>query len=153
MGCMASVRVAIDISAPPARVWQAVVDVEAWPRWTRSMTEVKRLDTGPLHVGSRARVKQPGLPVLAWEVTELAEGSAFAWVTRIPGVATTGRHDISETADGSRLTLTVEWSGPLAGVVGALNANRARQSLTQEADGHKAASETSTYTADPYGHE
>jgi uncharacterized protein YndB with AHSA1/START domain len=143
MGCMASVRVAIDISAHPARVWQAVVDVEAWPRWTRSITEVKRLDTGPLHAGSRARVKQPGLPVLVWEVTELDEGSAFTWVTRIPGVATTARHDIGKTADGARLTLTLEWSGPLAGVAGALNAKRARQSLTQEADGHKAASEAS----------
>jgi hypothetical protein len=109
----------------------------------RSMTEVKRLDTGPLHVGSQARVRQPGLPVLTWEVTELDEGSAFTWVTRIPGVATTGRHDISETAGGSRLTLTLEWSGPLAGVVGALNAKRARESLTQEANGHKAASEAS----------
>jgi uncharacterized membrane protein len=138
---MAPVQVAIDISAPAERVWQAVADIEAWPRWTPSMTDVKRLDSGPLRVGSRARVWQPGLPALVWEVTEFDEGSAFTWVTRIPGVVSTARHDISAAADGSRLTLTLTWSGPLAGVVGALNAKRARQSLTQEANGHKAASE------------
>jgi uncharacterized membrane protein len=140
---MGSVQVAIDISAPAERVWQAVVDVESWPRWTPSITDVKRLDTGPLYVGGRARVRQPGLPALVWEVTELDQGSAFTWVTRLPGVVATARHDIGETADRSRLTLTLTWSGPLAGVVGALNAKRARKSLTQEANGHKAASEAS----------
>jgi uncharacterized membrane protein len=140
-GAMGPVQVAIDISAPAERVWQAVADMESWPRWTPSMTDVKRLDTGPLQVGSRARVRQPGLPALVWEVTELDEGSAFSWITRIPGVVSTARHDISETEGGSRLTLTMTWSGPLAGVVASLNAKRARHSMTQEANGHKAASE------------
>jgi uncharacterized membrane protein len=140
---MGSVQVAVDISAPAQRVWQVVADVESWPRWTASMTEVKRLDSGPLHVGSRARVRQPGLPALGWEVTELAEASAFTWVTKLPGVVTTARHDISESAGGSRLTLTLEWAGPLAGIVAALYAKRTRQSITQEANGHKAASEAS----------
>lgn len=138
---MGSEQVAIDISAPAERVWQTLVDVESWPRWSPSMTEVKRLDTGPLHVGSRARVKQPGLPVFVWEVTELDEGSHFTWATHVPGVATTARHDISETAGHSHLTLSVSWSGPLAGVVAAMYAKRTRQSLAQEANGHKAASE------------
>jgi len=140
---MRSVQVAIDISAPAERVWQAVADIASWPRWTPSTTDVKRLDTGPLQVGSRARVRQPGLPALVWEVTELNESSAFTWITRIPGVLTTARHDISETEGGSRLTLTLTWNGPLAGVVAALNAKRARHSMTQEANGHKAASEAS----------
>lgn len=140
---MGSVQVGIDISAPAERVWRAVVDVESWPRWTPSMTDVKRLGTGPLQVGSRARVRQPGLPALVWEVTEIDEGSHFTWVAKLPGVAATARHDISEVADRSRLTLTVEWSGPMARLVGAMNAKRTRQSLTQEANGHKAASEAS----------
>ena len=107
------------------------------------MTDVKLLDSGPLRVGSRARVKQPGLPPVVWEVTELAERSHFTWVTHLPGVAATGRHDISETAGRSHLDLSLEWTGPLAGVVAALYTKRTRQSLTQEASGHKAASEAS----------
>lgn len=124
------------------------MDVESWPRWIPTFTDVKRLDAGPLKVGSRARIKQPGMPVLVWEVTELDEGSHFTWVTHVPGVATAARHDISETADEAgdhssacHLTLSLTWSGPLAGVVAALNAKRARQSLVREANGLKAASE------------
>jgi uncharacterized membrane protein len=140
---MGSVDVGIDISAPAERVWQAVVDIESWPRWTPSTTEVKRLDDGPLHVGSRARVKQPGMQALVWEVTELDEGSHFTWVTHLPGVAATARDDIDETANGSHLDVSLEWTGPLAGVVATVYGRRTRQSLTQEANGHKAASEAS----------
>jgi hypothetical protein len=89
----------------------------------------------------RARVRQPGLQPLVWEVTELAEGSHFTWVTRMPGVAATARHDISESAGRSHLDLSLSWSGPLAGVVRALFTKRTLRSLTQEANGHKAASE------------
>ena len=48
------------------------------------MTSVERLDDGPLHVGSRARVKQPGMMPLIWEVTELRDQEVFTWATRSP---------------------------------------------------------------------
>jgi uncharacterized membrane protein len=140
---MGSVEVGIDISAPAERVWRSLVDVESWPRWTSSITEVKRLDSGPLHVGSRARVKQPGVQPLVWEVTELDQGSHFTWVTRLPGVGMTASHDISETGDRTHLDLSLEFTGPLAGIVGVVFTKRTRQSLNQEANGHKAASEAS----------
>lgn len=140
---MGSVEVGIDISAPAERVWRALMDIESWPRWTPSVTEVERLESGPLKVGSRTRVKQPRLPVYVWQVTELDEGSSFTWVTHAPGVTAKAGHQITETADGSHLTVSVAWSGPMAGLVGAMYAKRTRESLTQEANGHKAASEAS----------
>ena len=139
---MASESVTIDIAAPPERVWQVVTDVEDWPRWTASMSAVKRLDDGPLRMGSRARIKQPGLPVLVWEVTELDEGTSFTWVTHTPGVASTAAHLVSATANGSRLTLSVTWTGVFGGLTGALMGKRTRKSLTVDADGHKACAET-----------
>ena len=69
------------------------------------------------------------------------EGSHFTWVTHLPGVAATARDDIDETANGSHLDVSLEWTGPLAGVVATVYGRRTRQSLTQEANGHKAASE------------
>ena len=139
---MASESVTIDIAAPPERVWQVVTDVEDWPHWTASMSAIKRLDDGPLRMGSRARIKQPGLPVLVWEVTELDEGTSFTWVTHTPGVASTAAHLVSATANGSRLTLSVTWTGVFGGLTGALMGKRTRKSLTVDADGHKACAET-----------
>jgi uncharacterized protein YndB with AHSA1/START domain len=139
---MASVSVVIDIAAPPERVWQVVTDVEDWPRWTASMSDVKRLDDGSLRMGSRARIKQPGFPVLVWEVTDLDEGASFSWATHTPGVDATAAHLVGATADGSRLTLSVTWTGVFGGLTGALMAKRTRKSLTLDANGHKACAET-----------
>jgi uncharacterized membrane protein len=139
---MATESVVIDIAAAPGRVWQVVTDVESWPRISASMRDVRRLDSGPLHVGSRARIKQPGLPVLVWEVTDLAEGTSFSWVARTPGVDATGMHQIDATADGSRLTLTMTWTGVFGGLAGALAGKRTRKSLEMEAAGTKASAES-----------
>jgi uncharacterized membrane protein len=139
---MTTESVVVDIVAPSARVWQALIDVEEWPRWTTSMSDVKRLDAGPLRVGSRARINQPGFPVCVWEVTELAEGTSFSWETRTPGLIVTAGHEISATADGCRLTLSVAWTGVFGGLTGALMGKRTRESITRDANGHKAYAET-----------
>jgi uncharacterized membrane protein len=139
---MAAESVTVDIAASPDRVWQVLMDVESWPRWTTSMRSVRRLDPGPLRVGSRARIKQPGLPVMVWEVTELDEGTGFSWVARSPGVDATGIHQVAATAGGSQLTLSVSWTGVFAGLAGALAGKRTRESLTLEADGTRTAAET-----------
>jgi uncharacterized protein YndB with AHSA1/START domain len=141
---MTSVRVTVDIAAPPERAWQAVADVEDWPRWTTSMGDVKRLDEGPLRVGSRARIKQPGLPVYVWEVTDLDEGTSFTWVARTPGVVAWAGHEVVATADGSRLTLSLAWTGVFGGLAGALMGRRTCKSIMRDAEGHKACAEIST---------
>lgn len=141
---MAAVRVTVDIAAPPERTWQAVTDVADWPRWTTSMSSVKRLDDGPLRVGSRARIKQPGLPVNVWEVTDLDEGTSFTWVTRTPGVVASAGHEVTATANGSRLTLSVTWTGALGGLMSALMGKRTRASITRDAEGHKACAEAAS---------
>ncbi len=138
---MAAESVTVDIAAPPERVWQILLDVESWPRWTTSMRSVRRLDPGPLRIGSRARIKQPGLPVMVWEVTELDEGTGFSWVARSPGVDATGLHQVEAAPSGSQLTLTVSWTGVFAGLAGALAGKRTREYLTLEADGTRAAAE------------
>jgi uncharacterized membrane protein len=132
----------IDTSAGLGDTWAALVDVTQWPRWTKSITSVRRLDDGPLRVGSRARVKQPGMPWLVWEVTELRDREAFTWAARSPGVRTAGVHRLRANPDGStRITLELDQTGPLAGLVGALMGARSRRFLGMEAAGLKAASQ------------
>lgn len=141
---MASVRVTVDIAAPPEYAWKAVADVEDWPRWTASMDDVKRLDEGPLRVGSRARIKQPGLPVYVWEVTDLNEGTSFTWVARTPGVVARAGHEVIATADGSRLVLSLTWTGVFGPLAGWLMGRRTRTSIMRDAEGHKACAEAFT---------
>ena len=106
------------------------------------MTSVERLDDGPLHVGSRARVKQPGMMPLIWEVTELRDQEVFTWATRSPGVRTVGVHRLDPNPDGTtRITLEIQQTGPLAWLIGLLIGARNRRYLGMEAAGLKAASE------------
>jgi uncharacterized membrane protein len=138
---VASESLSIDISAAQQRVWQVITDVESWPQWTKSMTTVKRLDDGPLRVGSRARVKQPGLPNLVWQVTDITEGAEFTWVTRSAGVTATATHRVDEAPAGVRLTLTVAWTGIFAGVVAAMAGKQTRKYLALETAGAKTRAE------------
>lgn len=129
-------------SAPQNQVWQALIDVTDWPRWTPSYTSIKRLDEGPLAVGSRARVKQPRLAPTVVEVTELDAGRAFTWVSSAAGVRFVGQHRLlPEVGGGTRIELAAELSGWLAGTVKALLGRRIERYVQLEAKGIKAAAE------------
>jgi uncharacterized protein YndB with AHSA1/START domain len=134
-------EIAIDISAPPQRVWSITTDVERWPEWTASVLSVRRLDSGKFRVGSRARIRQPKFLPAVWEVTELKEGRNFTWVTRSPGLRAAGHHAVDPTASGSRATLSVTYSGRLGGLVAKLLGKTTERFLTLEANGLKKRSE------------
>jgi uncharacterized membrane protein len=132
-------------SAPESQVWQALVDVTDWPRWTPSYTSIKRLDEGPLAVGSRARVKQPRLAASIVEVTELEAGRGFTWASSAAGVRFVGRHRlVPEAGGGTRIELAAELSGWLAGTVKALLGRRIGRYVRLEAAGIKAAAEAAS---------
>jgi uncharacterized protein YndB with AHSA1/START domain len=131
-------ELSVEIAAAPEAVWAMWTDVERWPEWTASMTEVRRLDGGPFGVGSRARVRQPRLPTVVWEVTEAEPGRSFVWVARGPGAVTTAAHRLTPSGDGRvTATLGVRQSGPLGTVFGRLTAGLTRRYLRLEADGIK----------------
>ena len=72
----------IEIDAPADRVWALTTDVESWPAITPTMTKVERLDNGPFHATSTARVKQPGQRAKVWTVTAFDPDHSFTWETR-----------------------------------------------------------------------
>ena len=137
-------QVTATVGAPPAQVWRLFADVERWPEMTRSMREVRRIDTGPLRVGSEAIVRQPGLPRARWRVTEIEPGRSFTWETSAGGVTTAGGHLVEPSGRGSKITLTLCLRGPLAAVAGFLLGRRARRSVSMELEGFRAAAESAS---------
>jgi len=104
-----------------------VTDVERWRDWIDVYEEVRRGEPGPLQVGSSTHVKQRGLAAGDWTVTELDPGRMFAWESKQPGVRILGRHLVTpEPGGGSRLTLELEITGLLSGLVSALYGKRSR---------------------------
>ena len=130
-------KVTVDVAAPPPAVWGVIRDVERWHEWTPSITSIERLDTGPLRVGSRARVRQPKLPKNDFTVTRLEEDRGFDWQTASPGLSGSGHHWIEPVAGGSRVTLGVSFRGFLAPIVRLFYGRLTQRYIEMEAAGLK----------------
>jgi uncharacterized membrane protein len=134
---MKDYSISVQIDAPPEQVWAVMSDVERWHEWTASIRSVKRTNAGPFRIGARARVHQPGLPPADWVVTALEEGRFFDWESRAPGIRVLARHRVDPAGAGSRVTLSIQYSGPLGNVFGRLTAGINRRYIALEADGLK----------------
>jgi uncharacterized membrane protein len=129
----------IEVAAAPSAVFATYADVERWPSWTSSVTSVELLTPGPLRVGSRARIRQPKLPVAVWQVTRLEPGREFTWQAMGPGVLTTGTHRVTpEGDDRATVTAILEQAGPLGVIVGLMTRRLTRRYLDTEVRGLKA---------------
>jgi hypothetical protein len=129
-----------DIPAPVSTVWAATIDIERWPGLTPTVTAVERLDGGPIRMGSRARVRQPGQPKRVWTVTNLEPVHLFAWATNAFGLRMVAYHELTELApDVTRNRLTVDLAGPMAGLVAVLAGRRLRRTLELENGGFRLA--------------
>lgn len=131
----------VTVKAPAERVWEVFSDVARWPEWTPTVESVERLDEGRIHIGARTRIRQPKLPVAIWEVTELVEGEYFEWVSRGPGVKTTGGHRVTKTPEGAVATSTIIQEGPLGWLFGAMLARLTKRYIGLEGESLKKVSE------------
>ena len=134
----------VTIAASRQQVWAVLVEVERWPERIPTVDAVVRLDAGPLALGSRTRLEQPRLPAGVWTVTELADGSSFTWESTSPGVTVTASHAVEPHPEGSRLTLAVKVSGPLAPVGWLMTRALTRRYVETEGASLKAAAESSS---------
>ncbi|MFG1929197.1 SRPBCC family protein [Mycobacterium sp. NPDC048908] len=132
----------VDIDAPAQVVWEVFSDVERWPEWTPSVTKIVALDGPGLAVGKRFEIKQPRMPKLVWEVTELTPGESWTWVQRSPGGSTVARHEVNAESDGrTKVRQQLDQRGPIGALVGVLMRGMTRRYLDLEATGLKARSE------------
>jgi carbon monoxide dehydrogenase subunit G len=135
----------ININAPPERVWAVMMDIERWPEWTESMKSVERLDSGEFGVGSKAKLKIRRSPSAnVWTVTALTPNRSFTWETNSGGVKGVATHVIEPDGNGSKVTLTVGLSGPVATLFGWFVGTPSRQNVEMEAEGLKRRAEESS---------
>jgi Polyketide cyclase / dehydrase and lipid transport len=122
-------------AATPDRLWSLASDVERWGDRLPTVDVVRPLGNGPTGVGSRFEVRQPGLPKAVWEVTDWQQqGRSFTWVSTGPGIRSTAVHTVQGDGGGSRLDLSLEWSGPLGRVLELLIGRKARGMVETEAE-------------------
>lgn len=132
----------VEIAAPASLVWDVFSDVERWPEWTASVTRLVALDGPGLAVGKRFEIKQPRMPKLVWEVTEVHPGAGWTWVQRSPGGSTVARHDVVAQAGGHTLVRQqLDQRGAVGALVGRLMHGMTNRYLELEAQGLKARSE------------
>ena len=129
------------IEAEVERVWALTLDVERWPELTPTITRVERLDDGPMTVGSRARITQPGQRPAVWTVSRLDPGVAFEWWAKVGPVTMTGGHHLRPDDSGCVNLLTLDITGRGSRVVGRLVGRRIGTAIERENRGFKDAAE------------
>ena len=122
----------ITVAADPGAVFDVIADVQRWPEWTASMSWVRLHTPGPLAVGSRASLKQPGLSGTHWTVTRCQRPLGFSWVSPLPGVLCTADHEVRPVDGGSQVTLRLHFGGWLGGVAGLLGGALTKRYLRME---------------------
>lgn len=125
-------EVTTTIDAPADLVWRTVKDVEQWPEWTPTMTEV-RLEGDDLGNGSVASVRQPKQPARTWTVTELTEGRSFTWTSAGRGLRMSADHVVTEESGHTTVLLTFSLAGPMAPFASLLAGKLIRQAVDTEA--------------------
>lgn len=132
----------VSVSAPADLVWSVFADVERWPAWTRSVTSIEPLDGGDVELGHRFRIRQPWLPVLVWQVTDVRPGHSWRWAARSFGARTDAWHQVVPDGEAAAVvTQGVEQRGPLGVVAGLLARPLIRRYMALEAQGLKRTSE------------
>ena len=141
----------VDIDAPASLVWEVFSDVERWPEWTASVTGLVALDGPGLAVGKRFQIKQPKLPTLVWEVTEVSPGVSWTWAQQSPGGRTVATHTVTSVADArARVDQKLDQQGPIGAIVARLMLRTTRRYLEMEAQGLKGRSEQLRQSLGPH---
>jgi hypothetical protein len=106
-----------DTPASPEAVFALWADVEGWPAWDASLVATT-LD-GPFAAGSTGTLHPQGMPEpIAFTITAVEEGRAFADETRLGPFVLRFRHRVDARGEGARIVVEIEAEGPDADQVG-----------------------------------
>jgi hypothetical protein len=133
-------RASIAIDAPIDVVWSVFTDVERWPTWASSFTSVELID-GPMRLGAKARIRQPRLPTVVWQVTQWEPGRSWTWAATGPAARTEATHVLTASGAGTIAEQSIISSGLLGRLGAFVWRSLTRRYLAIEAAGLKQRSE------------
>ena len=139
-------RASITIDAPIEVVWSVFTDVERWPTWASSFTSVELVD-GPMRLGAKARIRQPWLPTVVWEVTKWEPGRSWTWTATSPGARTVASHVLTSVGERTVAEQSIAWSGPMGRLAAFVWCSLTRRYLAIEAAGLKQRTEQVAITS------
>ncbi len=128
------------IDARPDAVWDLLADASTYRDWNPAVIDIE----GPIRLGSTVRLVSVASPKRTFSVTvaEMAAPHRMVWSDGMPlGLFRGNRTYLLEPdGDGTRFTMTEEFSGPLAGLI-CRSIPDLTPSFVQFADGLKVAAE------------
>ncbi|HET7738532.1 MAG TPA: SRPBCC family protein [Tepidiformaceae bacterium] len=131
-------EVEFEVEASPEDVWAVMKDVERWPEWSESITSAALENARVLGAGVSARIKQPRVPAMTWQVTDYVEGERFTWEATTTGSKSVAWHSVSEIAPGrTKVVLGVEQTGVLVPILKPLLGRMTKRFVAMEAEGLK----------------
>jgi len=133
-------RASITIDAPIDVVWSVFTDVERWPTWASSFTSVELID-GPMRLGAKARIQQPKLPTVVWEVIKWEPGHSWTWAATGPGARTEASHVLTTAGGRTVAEQAIVSTGPVGRLLAWMWRSLTRRYLAIEAAGLKEKSE------------
>ena len=113
------------------RVWDALVDMESRPRWSKRVKEAQVLGGGPLQEDSRIRLRV-GRDRFTAVVTELRPRKCLALEVRGPGFKASHEYHLAGATGATTLTIPGQFGGLLGGLLGWLGRGGVRRDLREE---------------------
>ena len=130
----------IHIGAPAERVWSAVVDFPARPRWSPRVKSAELLDGGPLREGTRIRLKVGGNQFTP-RVQAMRPRERLELLVRGPGFSAAHTYQLAPATNGTLLTINGAFRGVFGRLMVVLMPGSVRRDLDDELDAIKRAAE------------
>ena len=120
-------------SAPPQAVWSLWSDVATWPEWDEGVREAAL--EGPFASGTRGRLKPRSGPSVSFTLADVEPNARFATEARLPLARMRFDHRANRDGERTRVTHSVEISGPLGPLFARLIGRGAARDLPQAVRG------------------
>lgn len=130
------------VQCRPERLWEITTSVAEWPSFLPTFTSLKQIDEGPLGLGHRVRIKQPGQLAAVWEVTRWEPPFLFEWVCKKSLLVMTATHRIVDEGDHCQNHLQLRLEGALAGFTATVLGTIFSKALEIENQGFKERAES-----------